>query len=95
MTKYIIHTVTRATPNNKNFHGDVVEGYHGKCGVTCGLYHNHGAELITSKPFYARHDAMAHGYSRVSDAKKNYQWKNPQNDEFWVTELVEIIPIEV
>ena len=93
-TKYIVHSVSRATDKNVNFKGDVVETYHGKHNHLCGMYHNRGENCFNDKPFLADYDARHYGYDRIADARRNYEFTHPENTDFWQTE-VEIIAIEV
>ena len=95
MTKYIVHCVSRATDRNENFAGDVVESYSGKGGHGCGLYHYSAKNgFVVERKLLPDYDAKMYGYDRISDARRNYTFKNPQNDDFWQSN-VEIIAIEV
>lgn len=95
MIRYLIHSIGKATASNKNFHGDVVEAFSGKGDETVGLYHYlNGGSCIVQRQFYPAHDAKEYGYSRLCDAKRNWSYNNPQNDEFWTT-TVEIIAVEI
>jgi hypothetical protein len=94
MVKYLVHSTSVATEKNKAFFGETEESYHGKGNVLCGLYVYSGDEIKRVKKFIPEYDARHYGYDSVSMAKRNWSYKNPENNPFWET-TVEIIAIEL
>lgn len=94
MSKFIIHCVSRATKDNKNFVGDVLETYYGKKEKLIGMYGNH-AERFHSIQEVNDYMIKEYGYSRLCDAKRSWIYNNPDvNGPYWDTE-VEIIEVAV
>lgn len=93
MKKYIIHSVSRATKDNPNFAGDVHETYHGKGDKLIGSYGSH-AERFWAVQEVTNYRLCEYGYDRLCDAKRNWSYRNPENDKYWQTE-VEIKEVEL
>ena len=77
--RYIIKSVCTATPENDNFAG-VVRTY----------YNGIGNKLIGSDdPYfgYPLYGVKLYGYTRLGDAKRNYTFRNSQNDKWWKREV--------
>ena len=91
MTKYIVRSICRATDANENFKGESRTFYQGKGGWLLGSADY--VEEFEPTPLM-QWEAREWGYNRISDAKRSFAYRNPQNDEHWRTK-VEIIPIEV
>ena len=91
-TYYFVKSVSTATPENKNFAGQVhtyimgKDSYHLHEDVPDGWYNKD----LTDCPNAIR----TYGYKRVCDAKRNYSYTHPQNDLYWQTK-VRIVSIDV
>ena len=80
---YLVESVSTATPGNKNFDGEVHTHIYGKSDYT----------LFRETPdgwcncnLLAPHWIREYGYKRECDARRNWCYKHPQNDEHWKTE---------
>ena len=77
--RYIIKSVCTATPENDNFSG-----------VVCTYYYGKEDRLIGSDdPYfgYPLYGVKLYGYTRLGDAKRNYTFRNSQNDKWWKREV--------
>lgn len=92
MKKYIIKSVSRATDKNLNFKGDVQTWYHGKGQKTLGAYFCENGEFKVHQPMIPAF-IEEYGYDRLCDARRSWTFNNPENTEFWETE-VEIVEYE-
>lgn len=89
MTKYLVKETSVATASNPNFAGDISIGYFGKAD-----------HMLAREGTHCEYDNFNHiewcieeyGYNRVSDAKRSYTYKHPENTAFW-TSTVEIIEV--
>jgi len=89
MKKYIVKIVSTATAENKNFAGEVHTYWNGKNDTLLGA----DAGTWLQIPLY-NGMIKENGYSRLCDAKRNWGYRNPQNDKNWTTE-VEIVEVEL
>lgn len=91
-TYYFVKEVSTATPENKNFAGQVHTYIKGKDNfrlfedVPDGWYNKD----LTDCPYCIRE----YGYKRICDAKKNYTYKHPENSWSWTTK-VKIVSIDI
>ena len=91
-TYWFIKSVSTATPENKNFAGNVQTYIFGKDGfrlfedVPDGWFNKD----LTDCPYCV----IENGYKRLCDAKRSYSYKYPQNDKSWQT-TVKIVSIDV
>lgn len=93
MTKYIIKSVSKATPENENFAGQELITYTGKGETTLGRMGSHAEACYNA--FELRDWMIAeYGYSRKCDAVRSWSYKNPENTKWWRTE-VEILEVTV
>lgn len=91
-TYWFVKSVSTATPENRNFAGEVHTYIFGKEefrmfeDVPGGFYNKD----LTDCPYCV----IEYGYKRLCDAKRSYSYKNPQNDEAWRT-AVKIVSVDV
>lgn len=94
MTKYIIKNYSKATESNLNFSGEDFVAYYGKENRLVGYTGSHAERYNQAFPI-SRWLVEEYGYSRKSDAKRSWVYKNPDRDlPHWKSE-VEIIKVEV
>ena len=80
---YLIESISTATARNENFAGECHLYYHGKGDEL--LFADTGtafADCNRLTPYFVRE----YGYKRLSDAKRNWSYKNPENSKSWTTE---------
>lgn len=91
-TFWFVKSISTATPENKNFAGEVHTYIFGKDAfrlyedVPGGWYNKD----LTDCPYCV----LEYGYKRLCDAKRSYSYKHPQNDDSWRT-TVKIVSIDV
>lgn len=91
-TYWFVKAVSTATPENKNFAGEVhtyiigKDSYHLFEDVPGGFYNCD----LTDCPYCI----VEHGYKRPCDARRSYSYKNPQNDKSWKT-TVKLVSIDI
>ena len=88
MTVYFVQTTYVANEENKNFRGQTQIHYSGRGGEPIAAFNS-------SWDFDYRNRYMAenYGYKRECDARRSYNYKNPQNDKHWRS-TTEIVPYE-
>ena len=80
---YLVESVSTATPKNENFDGQVHTHLFGKGEIA--LFAETGSAFCDKNlltPYFVRQ----YGYKRECDARRNWSYKHPQNDEYWKTE---------
>lgn len=83
---WFVKQVSRATKNNPNFAGDVSVSIYGKGQKMLAHCGNHAEKLhITQK--FDPYIAKLYGYRRRHDAWKSWIYKNPENSEYWESEV--------
>ena len=92
MIKYLVKSTSVATPENRNFAGETSIYYYGKKGEVLCVEGDHAKRCHDERPMWMW-GVREYGYDRISDAKRNWSFKNPQNDEYWKT-TVEIVEVE-
>lgn len=90
-TYYFVEEVSTATPENKNWLGHVHTYIKGKdyniyVDVPDG-WHNRDLRNCPNC-------IKEYGYKRACDAKRNWTYRNPQNDDFWKT-TVKIVSFSI
>lgn len=91
-TYWFVKKVSTATPENKNFAGEVHTYIIGKEyfrlyeDVPGGFYNGDWTKCV--------HFVRKYGYKRPCDARRSYAYKNPQNDESWKT-TVKLVSIDI
>ena len=91
-TYWFVKSVSTATPENKNFAGEVHTYIFGKEefrlyeDVPGGFYNKD----LTDCPYCV----LEYGYKRACDARRSYNYKHPQNDKSWTTK-VSIVSVDV
>lgn len=91
-TYWFVKSVSTATPENKNFAGEVHTYIFGKNSsrlyedVPDGFYNCD----LTDCPYYI----VENGYKRACDARRSYEYKHPQNDKSWTT-TVKLVSLDV
>lgn len=85
MKRYVVKETSVGTEENPNFAGEVQVWLHGV-----------GDNLLSAREFNRLSDWFIRefGYARKCDAKRNWSYKNPENDNYWQS-TVEIIEIEI
>jgi hypothetical protein len=91
-TYWFVREVSTATPENKNFAGEVHTYIIGKDSMHIyedvpGGFHNGDWTKI---PYFIH----KYGYKRPCDARRSYAYRHPQNDESWKT-TVKLVSIDV
>lgn len=92
MKKYLVKTVSTPTELNENFKHEFAVYYYGKKGKSVGTVSNAGAFSRNWLP--SMYQIKEYGYDRVCDAKRSWNYNNPQNDDYWRTN-VQIVEYEV
>ena len=91
-TYWFVREVLTATPENKNFAGEVhtyiigKDSFHLYEDVPDGFFNRD----LTDCPYCI----VEHGYKRPCDARRIYAYKHPQNDDSWKT-TVKLVSIDV
>ena len=87
--RYLVKTVSTATPENPTHAGSVVTDYYGKA-----------EELLFSDYRGCRYNNLTpalvkeYGYKRECDARRAYSYTHPENTDYWRT-TVEIVKVEI
>ena len=89
MVKYLVKTILTASPNNKNFAGEVQSYLTGKGGtiIQCDIPNWRHIDINN---YYIEQ----YGYNTEALAKRSYNYRCPQNDDKWSSE-VSIIKYEI
>ena len=86
MKRYVVRSVSTATPSNLNFAGQVLISLTGKYGADIACMGSHAeAEQMVRMP--SDYMVAEYGYSRKCDAVRSYAYRHPQNDNHWTTEV--------
>lgn len=93
--KYLIKSIIKATEINENFEDTTMITYSGKGGKICGWYEICGESTKNHITLIPEYDAKELGYTRLSDAKKNYAYTHHRDTDFWVVVSVEIVAFEI
>lgn len=88
MKKYLVLETSVATDDNSNFKGVTLKSYSGKNGEVLLEGEIVGREWLLG--YFALH----YGYASEAQAKRNYSYRNPENNQNWQS-TVKIIPVEV
>ena len=85
--RYLVKETSVATENNTNFKGETIYTYYGKGGVSLKR------EGFSDKDmeFWELNE---YGYKRECDAKRCWDYKHPENSEYWQS-TVEIVCYEL
>lgn len=91
-TYWFVKEVSTATETNPSFAGEVHVQISGKGGQAIFVetpdgFYNKDWTMYAS-------DIIEYGYKRFCDAKRSYNYKHPQNDEYWKT-TVKIVSFDV
>lgn len=89
---YLVKSVFTATEENKNFPGQVVTTIHGK--ENQRLYMDGSYKKMSDFTILYPGMVRMYGYKNKRDAARNWSYKNPENSQFWTTE-VEIVQVWV
>ena len=92
MKKYLVKLVSTPTESNENFKHEFAVYYYGKKGERVGTVGNAGTFSRNWLP--STYAIKEYGYDRVCDAKRSYNYNNPQNDNYWRTNT-QIVEYEV
>ena len=92
MVKYLVKTTMVATPENRSFAGEMCIYYHGKGCKMVACVGEHAKKTYTYQRLN-KYMAGKYGYSRECDAKRSWDYRNPQNDRSWTatTEIVRVV----
>lgn len=93
MKRFLVKCHSVATPANKNFAGQENTTYYGKDQKLLASLGSH-AEAVYMAFDNRSWQTKEYGYTRKCDAVRSYIYKNPENTEYWQTE-VEIVEVEV
>lgn len=91
-TYWFVKEVSTATPANKNFYGEVHTYIFGKDGFR--LYEDVPGGFFNRDLTDCPYCIVENGYKRPCDAKRNYSYTHPTNDEFW-TSTVQLVSLDV
>lgn len=99
MRYFIVKVTSKATPDNKNFAGEVHVNYFGKDQKMIGSYvSKDGGELIAEDPLNEWR-IEEYGYTRLCDARHSWIYKNgntlnalPDGTSYW-EDSVEIVEV--
>ena len=85
MKRYIIKETSIGTEENPNFAGWEQVSFHGI-----------GDNILLARDFNRLYDRFIweFGYTRKCDAKRNWTYKNPENDNYWQS-VVEIMEFDI
>lgn len=91
--RYLVKQTSYATLENRNFIGQELITYFGKDQKLLGAKGSHAKATHFEQEL---HPCMIreYGYKRECDAKKSWIYNNPENSEWWYSQ-VEIIAFEV
>jgi hypothetical protein len=89
-TRYLVQTVSTATPENANFAGMVHTYIHGlrETLLFCDGYGY--AKINALHPFHI----LKYGYKRMCDARRSYNYRHPEMSKSW-TSTVEILTVKI
>lgn len=89
MKKYLVKETSIATEDNPSFAGQTAISWMGKGDTIL----KHVSPDGKSDCDLLRYTLDDYGYDRECDAKRNWTYKNPENDKYW-TSTVEIVEVE-
>ena len=92
--KYVVKVTMIATEQNPNFAGQEDITYWGKEERMIGHRGSH-ADACHTRMEFSHLLLDLYGYTRKCDAARNWEVKHPQNDKYWKTTEVTILPVEV
>lgn len=91
-TYWFVKSVSTATPENKNFAGEVHTYIFGKNDFR--LYEDVPGGFYNKDLTDCPNCVIENGYKRFGDVRRSYSYKHPENSEYWRT-TVKIVSIDV
>ena len=92
MKRYLVVETSKATEQNPNFAGTEVTYTLGVGDYVIGIEGSYCEKSHMERQPIRGWDVMEYGYKRMCDAKRNWTYKNPENNKYWqsTTEIIEV-----